>query len=174
MAEVLGELSKSAGIKLMEIKLHGVEYRKELVAVDTVYFRFPLMRIWFKYKSGRQILTKALRVYPVDVYPYGRKTIGIVEEIAQKRYKENFSWKSMGDLFYHSYDFSLENIKATIGRVELVFNRLLTIGLIRGLNVRKWVRGEQRSFTALSVTYRQKMLSGILRGILKCPDLFRL
>ncbi len=179
MAQAVQELSdiEIEGIKVLHCQLHGVDYRKKLVSRDLIYFDFPLMRVLITYQYGkskkRSIIVQSRLVYPNNVYPYGRKTLEVLEDIAEKRYKDRVSWKILGDIFYDRYDFSLENLKRAIIRVNVAFNRLLTVGLIQALNIIEWRFGEResererereresRSFITLSFAYREKLFSGI-------------
>lgn len=173
MAQAVQELSEIEGIKVLHCQLHGVGYRKKLVSRDFIYFDFPLMRVLITYQSGkskkRPIIVQSRLVYPNNVYPYGRKTLEVLEDIAEKRYRDRVSWKILGDIFYDRYDFSLENLKRAIIRVSVAFNRLLTVGLIQALNIIEWRFGEResesesesRSFITFSFAYREKLFSGI-------------
>jgi hypothetical protein len=147
MAQAVQELSEIEGIKVLHCQLHGVDYRKKLVSRDLIYFDFPLMRvlITYQYPYGRKrpIIVQSRLIYPNNVYPYGRKTLEVLEDIADQRYVEGTSWKDLGDIFYERYDFSVENLKRSIIRVNVAFNRLLTVGLIQALNIVEWRFGER-------------------------------
>ena len=137
MAQAVKELSEVEGIKVLVLhcQLHGVDKRKKIVSRDLIYSDFPLIRVLITYQYGkkRPIITQSRLVYPNNVYPYGRKTLEVLEDIARQRYVEGVSWKVLGDIFYEKYDFSLENLKRSIIRVNVVFNRLLNVGLIQAL-----------------------------------------
>lgn len=166
-------MSKISGIKLLSIKLHGVVYRKKLVSVDKNFHNYPLLRIQVKYMRGKQIHVETPIVYPSDVYPYGRKTLDVVEEIAFLRYRDGHSWYILGNIFYDKYDFSLNSIKSTIDRLDLVFNRLLTGGIIAGfLTVSRWLCAEEKSFQTLSLAYRNRLLFGLFSSGSLAIDLF--
>ena len=157
MAQVMQELSTNQEITLVAYKLHGLDYRKKLVSREAIYRDFPLMRILFKCKRGGKTFVLSRLVYPASVYPYGRKTVDVLEDIAKMRYKEGVSWKGLGDIYYERYEFSLDSIKAAVNRVELVFSRLLTTGVIHTLGIAQWVCREKRSFITLSFTYRVRL-----------------
>ena len=172
-AQVVQELSKISGIKLLSSKLNGVVYRIKLVSVDKNFHAYPLLRIQVKYMIGKKIHVETPIIYPADVYPYGRKTLGVVEEIAFLKYRDGHSWRILGNIFYDKYDFYLNSIKSTIDRVDLVFNRLLTGGIIGGfLTVSRWLCAEKRSFQTLSLAYRNRLLFGLFSSGSLSIDLF--
>lgn len=160
-------MSEIEGAKLLHFRLQGIDYRKKLVSRDFIYFDFPLMRVLityqYQYGKKRPIIVQSRLVYPNNIYPYGRKTLEVLEDITDKRYVEGTSWKDLGDIFYERYDFSVENLKRAIIRVNVAFNRLLTVGLIQTLNIVEWHfrAREQRSLTTLSFLYREKLFFGI-------------
>jgi hypothetical protein len=171
--QVVQELSKIPGLKLLSCKLHGVVHRKKLVSVDKNFYDYPLLRIQVKYMRGKQIHVETPIVYPSDVYPYGRKTLDVVEEIAFLRYRDGYSWHTLGNVFYDKYDFSLNSIKSTIDRLDLVFNRLLTVRIIAGfLTVSRWLCAEEKSFRTLSLAYRNRLLFGLFSSGGLTIDLF--
>lgn len=179
MAQAVQELSEIKGIKVLHCQLHGVDYRKKLVGRDLIYVDFPLMRVLIAYQCGKKkpIIVQSRLVYPDNVYPYGRKTLEVLEDIADKRYVEGTSWKDLGDIFYERYDFSVENLKRSIIRVNIAFDRLLTVGLIQALNIVEWRFGERKQrkqrkqnqqsereppgFITYSFLYREKLFFGI-------------
>jgi hypothetical protein len=167
MAQAVQKVSEIEGVTLLYFRLQGIDYRKKLVSRDFIYFDFPLMRvlITYRYQYGkkRPIIVQSRLVYPNNIYPYGRKTLEVLEDITDKRYVEGTSWKDLGDIFYERYDFSVENLKRAIIRVNVAFNRLLTVGLIQTLNIVEWHFGErgQRSLITLSFLYREKLFFGI-------------
>jgi hypothetical protein len=153
-----------------------VDHRKKLVSRDIIYWDFPLVRVQMKYKCGNkgEEIVQSRLIYPNNVYPYGRKTLEVLEDIADKRYVERTSWKNLGDIFYERYDFSVENLKSSIIRVSVAFNRLLTVGLIQALNIVQWRFGEREQlkqnqqsererpgFITFSFLYREKLFFGI-------------
>lgn len=153
------------GITLLHFRLQGMDYRKKLVSWDIIYLDFPLVRVLMEYQCGNkgQIIVQSRLIYPNNIYPYGRKTLDVLEDIADKRYVEGTSWKDLGDIFYERYDFSVENLKRSIIRVNVAFNRLLTVELTQALNIVEWRFGERepRSFITLSFLYREKLSFGI-------------
>jgi hypothetical protein len=163
MAQAVQELSEIEGIEVLHCQLHGVEYRKKLVSRDFTYLNFPLIRVLIEYQCRNKgsVIVQSRLIYPNNVYPYGRKTLEVLEDIADKRYVEGTSWKDLGDIFYERYDFSVENLKRAIIRVNIAFNRLLTVGLIPSLNIVAWRLGERRSFITLSFVYRKTLFFGI-------------
>ncbi len=175
-AQAMQKVSEIEGITLLHFRLKGVDHRKKLVSRDIIYWDFPLVRVQMKYKcgdKGEEIVQSRL-IYPNNVYPYGRKTLEVLEDIADKRYVERTSWKDLGDIFYERYDFSVENLKRSIIRVNVAFNRLLTVGLIQALNIVQWRFGEReqrkqnqqseresQGFITFSFLYREKLFFGI-------------
>lgn len=163
------KVSEIEGITLLHFRLQGVDYRKKLVSRDAIYTDFPLVRVLMvmKYQGGSkgEVIVQSRLIYPGNVYPYGRKTLEVLEDIADKRYVEGTSWKDLGDIFYERYAFSEENLKRSIIRVNVAFNRLLTVGLIQALNIVQWRFGERepQSFITLSFLYREKLFFGIFR-----------
>ncbi len=143
------------------------------MSVDKNFHDYPLLRIQVKYMRGKQIHVETPIVYPADVYPYGRKTLDVVEEIAFLRYRDGHSWHILGNVFYDKYDFSLNSIKSTIDRLDLVFNRLLTVRIIAGfLTVSRWLCAEEKSFQTLSLAYRNRLLFGLFSSGGLTVDLF--
>lgn len=188
MAQAMQKVSEIEGITLLHFRLKGVDYRKKLVSRDIIYTDFPLVRVLMvmEYQCGNkgEAIVQSRLIYPNNVYPYGRKTLEVLEDIADKRYVERTSWKDLGDIFYERYDFSVENLKRSIIRVNVAFNRLLTVGLTQALNIVEWRFGERkqnerepRSFTILSFLYREKLFFGIFGAKLFISlsdfDLFR-
>lgn len=116
---------------------------------------------------------RTLIIYPSDVYPYGRQTLEVVNEVALQRYRCGDSWYTLENRFYEAYEFSLNRIKGMLNRVELVFNRLLssrTISVFR--DITDWLTAESRSFQHLTFIYRSQMVDQLLgdRGFVR--DLF--
>jgi hypothetical protein len=124
------------------------------------------------YRCGNKgpVIVQSRLIYPSNVYPYGRKSLEVLEDIADMRYAEGSSWKDLGDIFYERYDFSVENLKRSIIRVNVAFNRLLTVGLIQALNIVEWRFGEREKceqreppdFITLSFLYREKLFFGVV------------
>jgi hypothetical protein len=177
MAQAMQKVSEIEGITLLHFRLQGVDYRKKLVSRDLIYFDFPLVRVLMEYQCGNKgsVIVQSRLIYPNNVYPYGRKTLEVLEDIADERYVEGTSWKDLGDIFYERYDFSVENLKRAIIRVNVAFNRLLTVGLIRALNIVEWRFGEReqrepRSFITLSFLYREKLFFSIFGAKLAISD----
>lgn len=185
------KVSEIEGITLLHFRLQGVDYRKKLVSRDIIYLNFPLVRVLMEYRCGNKgpVIVQSRLIYPNNVYPYGRKTLEVLEDIADKRYVEGTSWKDLGDIFYERYDFSVENLKRSIIKVNVAFNRLLTVGLIQTLNIVEWRFGEcekrekreqreQREppgFITLSFLYQEKLFFGIFgaKPAISDFDLFR-
>ena len=161
---MIKELSDISGIKVLSYKLHGGYCRKRLVSGEGVWENFFLIRIHLKYQRGQKRYKKSPVIYPSDVYPYGRQTLEVVEETADKRYKEEKSWKELEDDLFASYNFSLNRIKRMINRVSLVFERLVTsqiLPLPPFLQVADWIRCRVKSFESLTICYRHRMVSGL-------------
>lgn len=168
-------MSKIPGLKVLSYKLHGGYYRKILVSREQVWENFFLIRIQLKYKRGKKIYKKSPVIYPSDVYPYGRQTLDVVEETADKRYKEKKSWKELEDDLFESYNFSFNRIRGMINRVSLVFERLVTSQILPPfLKVAFWICSREKSFESLAFSYRHRMVMGIfcceVGGIIR--DLF--
>lgn len=184
MAQAIQKVSEIKGITLLHFRLQGVDYRKKLVSRDLIYFDFPLVRVLMEYQCGNKgaVIVQSRLIYPNNVYPYGRKTLEVLEDIANQRYVEGTSWKDIGDIFYERYDFSVENLKRAIIRVNVAFNRLLAVGLIQSLNIVEWRldvcegegEGERRSFITLSFLYREKLFFGVFGAKLDISSNFDL
>ena len=150
-------------MKSFSCKLHGLVYRKSLVSASKAFYRFPLVRLQLKYKKGHRECVRTLIIYPSDVYPYGRQTLEVVNEVALQRYRCGDSWYKLENRFYEAYEFSLNRIKGMLNRVELVFNRLLssrTISVFR--DITDWLNAESRSFQHLTFIYRNQMVDQLL------------
>lgn len=173
---VLNDLSSISGLKILSCKLHGVVFRKRLVISGGEILRnFPLVRIWCKYKKGNDIFVRTSIVYPSDVYPYGRQTLDVVEEVAGLRISNGCSWYELESRLCEIYDFSLNRIKRMLGRVLLVFNRLLTSRIISGYrDLLDWFMGAKESFEHLSLVYRTGMIGGLFgsKDVINFKDLF--
>lgn len=176
MAQATQEFLKIGGIQLINCKLHGIDHRKKLTTVDRTYFNFPLMRILVTYKKKgcSSIIVKSKLIYPADVFPYGRKTLGVFELIARQRLVKGTSWYNMDKIFDLKYGFSTSNLKASIARVNLVFARLLTAGLIQRFNVSQWLYNEQRSFVLLTQAYRKRLFAAVQGPVMAGAELFAL
>ena len=152
-----------SGLKSFSCKLHGLVYRKSLVSVGKVFYHFPLLRLQLKYKEGHTESVKTLIIYPSDVYPYGRQTLDVVNEVAVQRHRCGDSWYRLESRFYEAYDFSLNRIKGILNRVELVFNRLISSRIIPVFReVSDWIKRELRNFQSLTFIYRSQMVGQLL------------
>ena len=170
---MIKELSKVPGLKVLSCKLHGGYYRKILVSGEKVWENFFLIRIQLNYKRGKKLYKKSPVIYPSDVYPYGRQTLDVVEETADKRYKEEKSWKEVEDDLFESYNFSSNRIKRMINRVSLVFERLVTSQIIPPfLHVAAWICAKVKDFESLTFSYGHRMLSGLFCQGFFTGDLF--
>jgi hypothetical protein len=173
LSQVMIGFSKIPGIKVLSGKLHGGYCRKRLVSRERVWKNFFLIRIQLEYKSGSKKYKLSPVIYPSDVYPYGRQTLDVVEEMAELRYKKGKSWFAMDDDLYGRYGFSLNRIKRMINRVSLVFERLVTSQIIPTFpNVAAWIctRVEVKSFENLTFAYRDRMLYGFYGSIHLCRE----
>ncbi len=137
---------------------------------------FPLVRILWECecKKGNDTVVRTSIVYPSDVYPYGRQTLDVVEEVAGLRMREGCSWYELEDRLYEIYDFSLNRIKRMLGRVSLVFNRLLTSRTISGYRYRDvldWFIETKESFVHLTFVYRAQMMGGDQGGLFGTENL---
>lgn len=168
LSQVMKEFSKIPGAKVLSGKLHGGYYRKKLVSSKKVWENFFLIRIQLKYKIGSKKYKCSPVIYPSDVYPYGRQTLDVVEEVADLRYKGRKSWYDLEDDLFESYNFSSNRIKRIINRVSLVFERLVTSQIIPPfLSVAAWICAKVKNFESLTFSYGDRMLSGLF-----CRDCF--
>lgn len=149
-------------LKVLSCTLHDFVYRKALFGIAGPYFCFPLMRVKIKYKKGVEIVSKNTIIYPRDVIPYVRKTLDVVEEIVKAKLVMGESYLNLEGIIEKKYGFSLNSIKSAKKRAEIGFNRLVTCGLVKGLNFLSWLREESRSFSELNILYRERLiLSGV-------------
>jgi hypothetical protein len=126
--------------------------------VGGVIENYPLMRLDVIYKSGGKRLRRKIIVYPCDVLPYVRKTLGVLEEMVREKLEHGRSYYRLEDILSQKYDFSLNSIKSAIWRANKAFDRFLSLGLIDGLDLPSWLPQEKRSFVTLHCLYRERLV----------------
>jgi hypothetical protein len=71
---------------------------------------------------------------------------------------------------YYKFGFGLKSILMELKRTTWAFNRFSTSGIVAALDLASWLETEQRSFSLLVKSYRERFFPGKL--FLSCP--FRL
>ena len=165
--ELYQDLSKVLTIK--KFKLHDITYRKRLFTRDGIQYWYPLVRVKITYTVKRQLVTTTKVVYPSQIVRYVRKTLGLINEMAYKKFVLNQSFLELENTYY-KYGFGLKSILMEIKRTTWAFNRFSASGMIIALDVARWLETEQRSFALLVKSYREWFFPGKL--FLSCP--FRL
>lgn len=160
-------LSKVLTIK--EIKVHDVTYRKRLFTPDGIESWYPLVRVKITYVVRNQLITTTKVVYPSQIVRYVRKTLGLIKEMAYKKFVLNQSFLKLENT-YDTFGFGLKSILMELKRTTWAFNRFSASGMIMALDVSGWLETEQRSFALLVKSYRDRFFPGEL--FLSCP--FRL
>jgi hypothetical protein len=160
-------LSKVLTIK--KFKLHDVTYRKRLFTPDGIEHWYPLVRVKITYVVKKQLVTTTKVVYPSQIVRYGRKTLGLIKEMAYKKFVLNQSLLELEGT-YDKFGFGLKSILMELKRTTWAFNRFSTSGIVVGLDVGSWLKIEKRSFALLVKSYRKRFFPGKL--FLSCP--FRL
>lgn len=166
-------LSKVLTIK--KIKVHDVTYRKRLFTLEGVEYWYPLLRVKITYVVKKQPITTTKVVYPSQIIRYGRKTLGLINEMAYKNFVLNQSLFKLENI-YDKFGFGLKSILMELKRTTWAFNRFLTSGMVAGVegsdvvDVGSWLKTEKRSFARLAKSYRKQFFPGKL--FLSCP--FRL
>jgi hypothetical protein len=166
-------LSKVLTIK--KLKIHDVTYRKRLFTPDGIEHGYPLLRIKITYFVKKQLVTTTKVVYPSQIIRYGRKTLGLINEMAYKKFVLNQSLFELENI-YDKFGFGLKSILMELKRTIWAFNRFSTsdiVGRLEGLevvDVGSWLKTEKRSFALLVKFYRKRFFPGKL--FLSCP--FRL
>jgi hypothetical protein len=117
----------------------------------------------------KQLVTTTKVVYPSQIIRYGRKTLGLINEMAYKKFVLNQSLLELGKI-YDKFDFGLKSILMELKRTTWAFNRFSTSGLVVGLDVGSWLKTEKRSFALLVRSYRKRFFPSTF--FLSCP--FRL
>lgn len=148
----------SKRFKVISCKFHDYIFRKRLIVVGGVIENYPLMRLDVIYKSGRKKFRRKIIVYPCDVIPYVRKTLGVIEEVVREKLEQGRSYYRMEDMFSQKYDFSLNSIKSAIWRTRKAFDRFLSLDLIDGLDLPSWLKQEKRSFVTLHCLYGERLV----------------
>ena len=164
---VYQDLSKVLTIK--KFKVHDVTYRKRLFTPDGIKYWFPLLRVKITYVVKKQPVTTTKVIYPSQIVRYGRKTLGLINEMAYKKFVLNQSLFKLENI-YDRFGFGLKSILMELKRTTWAFNRFSTSGLVVGLDVGSWLKTEKRSFALLVQSYRKRFFPGKL--FLSCP--FRL
>ena len=164
------DLSKVLTIK--KFKLHDVTYRKRLFTPEGIEHWYPLVRVKILYIVKKQLVTTTKVVYPSQIVRYVRKTLGLIKEMAYKKFVLNQSLFEM-EKTYDKFGFGLKSILMELKRITWAFNRFSTSGMVVGLEVLDvgiWLKTEKRSFALLVQSYRKRFFPGKL--FLSCP--FRL
>jgi preprotein translocase subunit SecE len=161
------DLSKVLTIK--EFKLHDVTHRKRLFTPDGIEYGYPLVRVKITYVVKKQLVTTTKVVYPSQIVRYVRKTLGIIKEMAYKKFVLNQSFLVLENT-YHKFGFGLKSILMELKRTTWAFSRFSASGMIMALDVVRWLETEQRNFALLVKSYRERFFPGEL--FLSCP--FRL
>lgn len=160
-------LSKVLTIK--KFKLHDVTYRKRLFTPDGIEHWYPLVRVKITYVVKKQLVTTTKVVYPSQIVRYVRKTLGLIKEMAYKKFVLNQSFLKLEGT-YDKFGFGLKSILMELKRTTWAFNRFSTSGMVVDLDVGSWLKTEKRSFAMLVKSYRKRFFPGKL--FLSCP--FRL
>ena len=163
-------LSKVLTIK--EIKVHDVTYRKRLFTLEGVEYWYPLLRVKITYVVKNKLVKTTKVVYPSQIIRYGRKTLGLINQMAYKNFVLNQSLFQLANI-YDKFGFGLKSIHMELKRTTWAFNRFSTSGIVlgvEGLDVGSWLKTEKRSFARLVKSYRKRFFPGKL--FLSCP--FRL
>ncbi|MFC2146421.1 hypothetical protein ACFLRT_03565 [Acidobacteriota bacterium] len=164
------DLSKVLTIK--KFKLHDVTYRKRLFTPEGIEHWYPLVRVKISYIVKKQLVTTTKVVYPSQIVRYVRKTLGLIKEMAYKKFVLNQSLFEM-EKTYDKFGFGLKSILMELKRTTWAFNRFSTSGMVVGLEVLDvgiWLKTEKRSFALLVQSYQKRFFPGKL--FLSCP--FRL
>lgn len=165
--ELYQDLSKVLTIK--KFKLHDVTYRKRLFTLNGIEYWYPLLRVKITYVVKRKLVTTTKVVYPSQIVRYVRKTLGLIKEMAYKKFVLNQSLSQLENT-YDKFDFGLKSILMELKRTTWAFDRFLTSKMTEALDVSGWLETEQKSFALLVKVYRERFLPGKL--FLSCP--FRL
>ena len=146
-------LKNVMGIK--ELKVHDITHRKKLFTSNGIIENYSLLRVKVKYLKKKQLYITTKIVYPSEIVRYVRKTLDIIKEIAYNKYVLK---KSLSDLenIYCKFDFCLKSILLDLKRTTFAFGRFLSYDIVVGLDVGKWLKTEQRSFSQLVKYYREK------------------
>lgn len=153
--EVLEEVRRSISpvLKLVSVKMHDFVFRKSLTSVGGVFHCFPLMRVRVTWRKGRSCTSMNRIVYPGDLVPYGRMTLGVMERIARRRWEDRFSRKDLADEFYSLHGLSFSRIRGALARAVVGFERLVTAAMVPPRGIAGWLRGERREFAVLNREY---------------------
>jgi len=165
--ELYQHLSKVLTIK--KFKLHDVTYRKRLFTPDGIEYGYPLVRVKITYVVKKQLVTITKVVYPSQIVRYVRKTLGLINEMAYKKFVLNQSLFELENT-YDKFGFGLKSILMELKRTTWAFNRFSTSGIVVALDLASWLKTEQRSFALLVKSYRERSFPGKL--FFSCP--FRL
>ena len=160
-------LSKVLTIK--KFKLHDVTYRKRLFTPDGIEHWYPLVRVKITYVVKKHLVTTTKVVYPSQIVRYVRKTLGLIKEMAYKKFVLNQSLLELEGT-YDKFGFGLKSILMELKRTTWAFNRFSTSGIVVALDLASWLETEQRSFALLVKSYRERSFPGKL--FFSCP--FRL
>ncbi|MFC2155687.1 hypothetical protein ACFLRB_04265 [Acidobacteriota bacterium] len=103
-------------------------------------------------------MRKNVIVYPCDVVPYVRRSLGVIEEIVRVRLQRGRSYFKTGDIIYDKHDLDDSCIKPAVKMAEKAFGRLLSCNLAEGFDLVSWISCERRSFACLNYLYREELL----------------
>jgi hypothetical protein len=157
--ELYQDLSKVLTIK--KLKVHDVTYRKRLFNPNGIEHWYPLLRVKITYVVKKQLVTTTKVVYPSQIIRYGRKTLGLINEMAYKKFVLNQSLLELGKI-YDRFDFGLKSILMELKRTTWAFNRFSASGIVVGVegldvvDVGSWLKTEKRSFARLVKFYRKR------------------
>ena len=156
----MAEQQLSKVIKIISIKSHDFVNRKSLITCNEILYNYQLLRVKVKYKKGSSLNVANIIVYPIDVIPYVRKTLDVIEEIVSLKIRKGMSYYDIEEN-YDKYDFgfSINSIKSLIKRAKIAFNKLVTSMLVEGLNFSGWLINEERDFIKLNKLYFNFFLS---------------
>ncbi len=156
---------------LISFRYHDSYYRKRLYLREGSLAEFELIRAEVRIKSGKEVLIRNVTIYPCDVVYYVRRTLEVVEDIVEKKVKEQKSYKEVEDYCFLKYEIkSIKPILQAMRRVSLAFNRLLTSKLISFRTFTDFISQKVKDLTFYNLIY-QNCLSKAGLGLL---GLFRI
>lgn len=145
----------SSVLKLVSVKVHDFVFRKKLTVIGQEITLYPLLRVRIRYRKGRSWVVVTRIVYPQDVVPYGRMTLGVMKKIAWEKLVNKRSYLELANMIEQQYSFSLSCIKRVLKKTRLGFERLVTGSLISPQAIGEWLKDEARSFAAWNLFYWQ-------------------
>jgi hypothetical protein len=154
--QFLSYVFKRLGLRLKSCKIHDYTRRKELMGLKASYSDYKLMRVKITYQRQRggnkEMKKQTLIVYTCDVARYVRRALDLLEVVVKEKIINNKSYYQLEK----SCDFSPKGVKSAIKRVQWAFDRLMPTGIIKGLDMASWLKNEEKSFSHLSLLYREK------------------